>query len=91
MTDSQVTKEATAPKKSVTMTRFSAIWVSPFGVGAAVVLARGFFFGSAGFPWNRGWHRATAPKKSVTMTRFSAHEKEQMKSGNRTAYVALPK
>jgi hypothetical protein len=62
MTDSQVTKEATAPKKSVTMTRFSAhekehrvmvtdflgavasfvtwesvIWVSPFGVGAAVV------------------------------------------------------
>ena len=34
---------------------------------------------------------ATAPKKSVTMTRFSAHEKEQMKSGNRTAYVALPK
>lgn len=36
----------------------SVIWVSPFGVGAAVVLARGFFFGSAGFPWNRGWHRA---------------------------------
>ncbi|KAJ5037803.1 hypothetical protein N7489_003714 [Penicillium chrysogenum] len=25
------------------------------------------------------------------MTRFSANEKEQMKAGNRTAYVALPK
>ncbi|KAJ5238140.1 hypothetical protein N7489_008231 [Penicillium chrysogenum] len=32
-----------------------------------------------------------APRKSQTMTRFSANEKEQMKTGNRTAYVALPK
>ena len=30
-------------------------------------------------------------KKSPTMTRFSAQEKEQMKSGDRTAFVALPK
>jgi hypothetical protein len=32
-----------------------------------------------------------APRKSQTMTRFSANEKEQMKTGSRTAYVALPK
>ncbi|KAJ6159521.1 hypothetical protein N7497_004058 [Penicillium chrysogenum] len=32
-----------------------------------------------------------APRKSQTMTRFSANEKEQMKTGNRTAYVAMPK
>lgn len=44
-----------------------------------------------GGPNNRAPNEAPAPKKSPTMTRFSAHEKELMKSGNRTAYVALPK
>lgn len=32
-----------------------------------------------------------APKKTPTLTRFSGAEKGQMKSGNRTAFVALPK